>query len=469
MKNQRPNVQISRKLGVVSATAIVIANMIGTGILTTSGLMAEILPNAFWVIGCWFLGGLIALSGALCYSELATRMPEEGGEYVYLKRIYHPSLGFLTGWTSFFVGFSAPIAASALSFVEYLFAGLNIGDPASSYELIIIKKSIAVSVIFLFIAIHYLGLYLGALVQNILTFIKVVLIGGIAFIGYLVADGHGNLDYTLISPDIGMGIGIAMMLVMFSYSGWNASSYIAGELKNPSRTLPVSLILGTLIVMILYLSLNIFIFNSLTFSESQGTIAVVEAAAVKAFGDWMGDALGIIISIALLSSLSAFILIGPRVYFAMARDKMFFKFAAKVHPRYKVPGYSIIIQGGIAMAMVVIGSFEQLLIYIGFALNVFPWLAIIGLFFARRKKIGEETVVKVRGYPLVPLFYLFSSLLLMIIAYIHRPLESTAAILTIVSGIPIYFLWENHVRKKEKGDPTPKVFQDEDGMGRDVK
>jgi APA family basic amino acid/polyamine antiporter len=449
MQEQLKNGQVTRNLGITSATAIVVANMIGTGILTTSGIMAGYMPDAFWVIGCWVLGGFIALSGALCYSELATRMPEEGGEYIYLSRIYHPVLGFLTGWTSFLVGFSAPIAASALSFVEYLFAGLNIAtaDPAS--DLILIKKGIAIAVILIFISIHYVGLKLGAAVQNILTVIKVLIIGGLALVGILLGGRGEVFNSVPLAPEMGMGIGVAMMLVMFSYSGWNASSYIAGELKNPGKTLPVSLVLGTGLVILLYLSLNVFIFHALPFKEAQGTIAIVEAAAVSTFGPWMGDILGLIISIALLSSLSAFILIGPRVYYAMARDRLFFSFAARVHPRYKVPGHSILIQGGIAIILLIIGTFEQLLIYIGFALNVFPWLAILGLFFARKKGIGETSAVRLWGYPFVPLFYLLSSMFLMIFAYAHRPVESSAAIITILAGVPIYYFWEKYIIRKK--------------------
>ena len=448
MQEKVRNANITRNLGIVSATALVVANMIGTGILTTSGIMAQYLPDALWVIGCWLFGGLIALSGALCYSELATRMPEEGGEYIYLRKIYHPSLGFLTGWTSFFVGFSAPIAASALSFVEYLFAGLNISSGGMTDDLILLKKSIAIGIILIFISIHYVGLRLGAAVQNVLTMLKVLIIGGLAALGILYAANPGPSGAAAGPGDTGMGIGVAMMLVMFSYSGWNASSYIAGELKNPKKTLPVSLVSGTAVVVVLYLLLNIFIFRALPFKETQGTIAIVESAAVSTFGGWMGDILGLVISFTLLSSLSAFILIGPRVYYAMARDRMFFSFAAKIHPRYRVPGYSILIQGGIAIVMLILGSFEQLLIYIGFALNVFPWLAISGLFFARRRGLGNETAVNVWGYPFVPVFYLLSSLLLMIVAFTYRPLESGAAIITILIGVPIYFFWEKRIRKK---------------------
>lgn len=430
---------VKRQIGTVTATSIVVANMIGAGIFTTSGIMAANLPDAGWVILCWVFGGLIALSGALCYAELATRMPEEGGEYVYLKRLYHPSLGFLTGWTSFFVGFSAPIAASALGFSEYIFSGFRAQDLA---HLLWLKKSVAFLIILIFTLIHYGDLRLGSRVQNLLTALKIAIVLGLASAGFFLAAKNGaNLQLNLSGNFKGMALGTAMILVMFSYSGWNASAYIAGEIKNPRKTLPVSLLSGTLIVIFLYLAINFYIFQAAPFNLLRGKIAVVETASVLVFGGWMGSFFSILVGVALLSSLSAFIIIGPRVYFAMARDRLFFPFAAEVHPKFGVPGKAILIQGLIAGFMVLVGSFEQLLIYIGFALGIFPWLAIFGLFLSRKRKIGEASAVKVFAYPLVPLFYLLSSLLLMIVAFVNRPVESGIAILTVLCGIPIYFLW----------------------------
>ncbi len=435
--------KIARKIGWITATSIVIANMIGAGIFTTSGLMAGNLPNPAWVMLFWFFGGMIAISGAMCYAELATRMPEDGGEYLYLKRLYHPFLGFLSGWTSFFVGFSAPIAASALGFAEYIIpdeglvvSGEIIQDP------IWIKKGLALSVIVLFTAVHYLGHKLGSRVQNLLTAIKVLIVFGLASLGMILGTGDwSNLQFQSGEAYGGLAIGTAMMLVMFSYSGWNASSYIAGEMKNPRKSLPLSLLLGTGIVIAVYLLVNLFIFRSLPFREIQGTIAIFEKASTAAFGDWFGRVLGILSAIALLASLSAFIMIGPRIYYAMALDKLFFPFAARVHPKFGVPGRSILIQGSIALVLVLIGSFEQIVIYVEFALLIFPLFAVGGLFIARKNKIGEARAVYVPGYPVVPVFFLICSLLIMIVAYINRPVESTAAIVTVLIGIPVYYIW----------------------------
>jgi len=441
------NPKIARKIGWITATSIVIANMIGAGIFTTSGLMAGNLPNPTWVLLFWFIGGMIAITGAMCYAELATRMPEDGGEYLYLKRLYHPSLGFLSGWTSFFVGFSAPIAASALGFAEYIIpdkgftvSGVIIQDP------VWIKKVLALSVIVLFTVVHYMGHKWGSRVQNLLSAVKILIVFGLASLGMILGEGDwSNLQFQSGEAYGGLAIGTAMMLVMFSYSGWNASSYIAGEMKNPRKSLPLSLLLGTGIVIAVYLSVNLFIFRSLPFREIQGTIAIFEKASIAALGEWIGRMLGILSAVALLASLSAFIMIGPRIYFAMALDKLFFPFAARVHRRFGVPGRSILIQGSIALIFALIGSFEQIIIYVEFALLIFPFFAVAGLFVARKKKIGESIAVRVAGYPVVPAFFLLCSLLIMIIAYINRPLESTAAVITVLIGIPIYYIWAKNM------------------------
>jgi APA family basic amino acid/polyamine antiporter len=433
---------VKREVGIVSAAAIVVANIIGAGIFTTSGILAGLLPGPGWVLACWVFGGVIAICGALCYTELATRMPREGGEYVYLSRLYHPVFGFLTGWTSLVVGFSAAIAASAMGFSEYFFSGLSdtslrLGETG----LAIVKKSAAALIIAVFTLLHYHGIRAGTRVQNTLTAIKIVIVLGLAAAG--LAAGGDRLPVPVAGEDgpwRWTGAGTAMLLVMFAYSGWNASAYIAEELKNPRRTVPVSLVAGTAVVIVLYVAINLFIFRSLPYEETKGVIAIVEKASVSVFGGWMGRGMGLLVSVALLSSLSAYIIIGPRVYFAMARDGLFFRFASVVHPKYRVPGRSIVLQGVIAATMVLIGSFEQLLIYLGFALGIFPWLAVAGIFVARRRGVGDETAVKTPGYPVLPAFFLLSTLALMVVAFVNRPVESTAAILTVAAGIPGYYL-----------------------------
>ena len=409
--------------------------MIGAGIFTTSGLLAGYLPSSGWILAAWVVGGLIALSGALSYAELATRMPQEGGEYVYLRRLFHPSLGFLTGWTSFIVGFTVPIAGSALGFAEYMLNGLP-----QTVALVWMKKGLAVAVIVLFTVVHYRGVRIGGRIQNGLTAIKILLILGLAAAGLAVSRGGTiPIQFLPIQSGSGFALGTAMMLVMFSYSGWNASAYIAGEVKHPRRVLPLSLVGGTLLVMLLYVAMNLFVLKTVPYAMLRESITVVETAALRTFGPWMGRSLGFMIAVALLSSLSAFVLIGPRVYYAMARDRQFFPFAGRIHPRFGVPGFSILVQGALAAIAVTVGSFEQLLVYIGFALNLFPWLAVLGVFIARRRHIGDDTAVKTWGYPVLPLFYLLSSFILMGVAFFNRPIESSLALLTVAIGAAGYF------------------------------
>lgn len=451
IETQIQDAHLERKLGRFSTTVIVVANMIGTGIFTTSGLLAAQLPGPGWVLLCWLFGGMIAIAGALCYAELATRMPEAGGEYLYLKKLYHPALGFLAGWTSLIVGFSAPIAAAAMGFSEYIYAGLDAHlFHLGPGQLIVFNKGLAVTVIVIFTALHYLGLRLGSRVQNVLTVLKILIVAGLASLGMIFGNGSGPVLSLEGGEASGiMAIGTAMMFVMFAYSGWNASAYIAGEIRDPKRTIPVSLIGGTSIVIVLYLALNIFVFRMVPYSDLKGVIPVVEEASVRAFGAWMGGVVSLLVGVGLLSCLSAFIMIGPRVYYAMARDRLFFSFASKVHKRYMVPGKSILVQGAIAVLLVLIGSFEQLIIYIAFALNIFLWLAVAGVFLVRKSKLGEETAVKVWGYPFVPLFFLLTSLVLMIFNYVNRPLESSAAVVTVLFGIPFYFLWVRQGARKD--------------------
>jgi len=322
----------------------------------------------------------------------------------------------------------------------------------------LLAKGLAIAIILVFTWIHYMGVKIGSIFQNSLTILKVVIILGLALLGIWL--GRGNAPGILpleFEHTEEIAFGTAMMLVMFSYSGWNASAYIAGEIKNPRRNLPVSLVLGTTLVIVIYICLNLFIFYAMPYEEIRNNVTIVGSAAEKAFGTWTGNLLSMVISIALLSSLSAYIIVGPRVYYAMALDKLFFPFAAKIHPKHSVPGRAILVQGLIAVVMVIAGTLEQLLIYIEFAIGLFPILAVAGIFIARHREIGNDTAVKVWGYPFVPLFFILCSIGIMIVAFMNRPFESTVALATILFGIPLYFILNKiniSIRKKKSAGTT---------------
>ena len=443
---------LQRRLGLFPLTNIVIANMVGAGIFTTSGLLMKDLHHAGIMLGLWVVGGLIALCGALSYGELGAAIPHAGGEYAFLSRLFHPVLGFLAGWVSFFVGFSAPIAASAIGFTEYLtraFPGLlHLGIFAGASEAAIMKKIYAVLAIALFTFLHTRGLELGARVQNLLTGLKVLLIVVLVAAGFAV--GKGSLAHLTSSGVFDFDfagwktMGLALMWIMFAYSGWNASAYVGSEVKDPSRNLPRSLLLGTGAVIILYVALNLFYIYAVPPAGMEGVISIGGLAAGNLFGKSAEAILSVLISFALFSSLSAFIILGPRVYYSMARDGVFFKSLAKVNPRFGVPSRSIVLQGIIAAVMVLFGTFDQLLTYMGFSLGVFPILAVAGVFKLRR---SGRSVIKLPGYPVVPTIYILAGVTILVLSFLQRPVESSIAIATVLIGIPIYLAFKKKYRE----------------------
>lgn len=439
-------VNLERKLGLLPVTSIVIANMIGAGIFTTSGLLMQDLGNPIVMLMLWIVGGVIALCGALSYGELGASIPKAGGEYTFLSELYHPVYGFLSGWLSLIAGFSAPIAASAIGFSEYLFYAfpqfLNLFG-SSDLSILLIKRFLALTVILVFTVIHLRGLKFGASIQNGLTLLKIFILAALIILGF--AFGDGSWEHLLQGNKISFEvtnwktIGLSLMWIMFAYSGWNAATYIGSEIKDPKRNVPKSLLLGTGIVVVIYFLFNLFLLYAVDPITMSGVISVGGLAVEKAFGPSYNSWVSIIIAFALFSSLSAFIIIGPRVYYAMAKDNLFFKTFAKVNPNYKVPSNAIILQGVIASIMVFSGTFDQILTYMGFALGIFPILTVFSVFKLRRE---NRSVLKMPGFPFVTLFYLISGTLILLLAFLERPLESSLAIVTVLFGFLAYYWFD---------------------------
>lgn len=443
---------LQRKLGLFPATNIVIANMIGAGIFTTSGLLMTGLGNPVLMIILWGAGGIIALCGALSYGELGAAMPGAGGEYLFLSQIYHPILGFLSGWVSFIVGFSAPIAASAMGFSEYFCRAVP-GFPvwlssAGIMNDVWTKKIISVSVIMIFTLIHYRGIKTGARIQNILTVLKVLLIAILLVAGFSSGNGsflnfdggtHDNSGFSGMKT-----IGLSLMWIMFAYSGWNASTYLGAEISNPGKTLPRSLLYGTGIVALIYIALNVLYVYGIQPEEMKGVISVGGLAMGNLFGKSAEILFSLLIGFALFSSLSAFIIIGPRVYYSMAKDGLFFKSVAEIHPRFLVPSNSILLQGLIACILALSGSFEQVLTYMGFALGIFPVLTVMGVF---RLRVSNPSALKLPGFPVTQIVYMAAGIMILILSFLERPAESSIALATVAVGVPAYFIFKRASRK----------------------
>ena len=437
---------LPRKLGLFPATNIVVANMVGAGIFTTSGLLMSGLNDPVLMMILWAVGGVIAICGAMSYGELGAVIPGAGGEYLFLSKLYHPLLGFLSGWVSFMVGFSAPIAASALGFSEYFcrsVPGLPMAlDRSGIMHPVMTQKLIAVIIIIVFTFIHYRGIKQGARIQNVLTVLKITLIIVLLVAGF--SSGRGDMGNFSRGGSVAPGlagwktIGLSLMWIMFAYSGWNASTYLGAEIKNPSKILPRSLLYGTGIVILLYLGINFLFVYSIEPDKMKGVISVGGLAMGNLFGRSADIISSMLIAFALFSSLSAFIIIGPRVYYSMAKDGLFFKSVAKIHPKFQVPSNAILLQCVIAVVLVLSGTFEQVLTYMGFALGIFPLFTVFSIFRLRNQNPGA---VRLPGFPVTQIVYLLTGLLILVLSFLEKPVESSIAALTVAVGVPAYFIF----------------------------
>ncbi|HVJ92806.1 MAG TPA: amino acid permease [Labilithrix sp.] len=418
----------TRTIPLVHAVGLVVANMIGTGAFTTTGLLAAELGNPLWLLGAWLVGGIVALCGADVYAELGATMPRAGGEYVYLSRAFHPCIGFLSGWISLIVGFSAPIAASAIAFASYLTAVVPFVAPMTA----------AVALVIVVTALHMASVRWGTRVQTFFAGAKVALVLLFVIAGIIV--GRGSFEHFTIGggPPEPSRLAVALIYVSFAYSGWNAAAYIAGEMKSPASDLPRALVGGTVIVVSLYLALNVVFLYALTPQAMAGEVEIADLAARSLFGPTAGSVLSLLIALALVSSVSAMIMAGPRVYVAMAEDGLFFRPLAR-RAGSGAPWASVALQGSIAAVLVVTATFEQLLVYIGFTLSVFAALTVLAAFVLRRREPDTARPYRARGWPLSPILFLSLSLWMSTYAIITRPTESLAGLITVALGMVLYW------------------------------
>lgn len=428
MTPARPVAADVRPLGASAATALVIANMIGTGIFTTTGFLAGRLGSPLMVLAVWVAGAVLALCGAAVYAELGAMMPRAGGEYVYLSRAFHPAVGFVAGFVSLVVGFAAPIAATAYAFGAYLHAAI----PA------VPLLAAAVGVIVALTVLHMADVALGGRVQTALSAYKVLVI--VAFIGaaLLVGDGEpARLTVTAAAPSAA-DLAVCLVLVSFAYSGWNAAAYVAGELRDPGRTLPRSLLGGTGAVAALYLLLNVvFFYGAGTAALAASPEDVADVAARGLFGAEGGRGFSLAIALALVSSVSAMVLTGPRVAQAMAEDGLLVAALARRNRR-QVPWVAVLAQGALAVAIATSATFEDLLTYIGFTLSVFAALTVVGALVLRRREPAAPRPFRALGWPLTPLLFLALSVWMVVSSILEKPVVAAWGAGTLVVGLLLY-------------------------------
>jgi APA family basic amino acid/polyamine antiporter len=422
----------------LTALALAAADMIGTGVFTSLGFQVQDIRSGFSLLLLWVVGGIVALCGALSYAELAAAFPRSGGEYNFLSRSFHASAGFMAGWISATVGFAAPVALAAMAFGKY-FAGAVPGAPA-------LELGIGMTV--LVTVVHLNGIRHGSWLQNISTFIKLGLIIVLILAGFSWGSPQ-NISFTPSVADVGYVTGtpfaLSLVWVLYAYSGWNAATYIAGEVKDPHRSLPRSIVLALLIVMALYVALNAVFLYTTPIAELAGQIDVGLIAGRHIFGDAGGRLVAALICIGLVSSVSAMMWIGPRVTMVMGEDVPLLRFFSRTSAN-GVPVPAMLFQLAAATALMATRSFEAVLDFIQFSLTFCSFLTVLGVIVLRYRHPDLPRPYKAWGYPLTPLIFLAVTLFVLTHLVIERPLQSFLSFCTLLAGLLLYLISVKHTR-----------------------
>lgn len=423
------NEKDERTLNGFTATLIVVATMIGTGVFTTTGFMVKDLGSPTAILISWIIGGILALCGALSFAELAVLMPRNGGEYNILSKIYSPSIGFVAGWISLIAGFGASIASSSLAFGAYLYPIIAINPKISAFFVIIINA-----------LIQAYKTETGAKFQNVFTALKVILIatfiiGGLLFGEHIQLTSSLSTTQVILSP----AFATSLIFVSFAYSGWESSAYIAGEIKNPGKLIPLSLVAGTLIVTLLYFGLNLTYLLTVPQAELSGVVEIGKVAAGYIFGERGALIMSLVIAFGLVSAIGSMTMTGPRVYQTMGEDYPKLSFLKKKN-KGNSPVNAIILQTVIALIMVFSVDIDKLLQYIGFTLSLSASMSVLGVIIMRFREPNTERLYKTWGYPLTPILFIILSLWMITYSIIDSPYVFVSGMITILSGLGIYKL-----------------------------
>ncbi len=417
---------MKKKMGFQTAVSLVIANMVGTGVFTSLGFQVVDLHSVFTLVMLWLIGGVIALCGALTYGEIGSAFPRSGGEYEYLSRLYHPILGFMSGWVSATIGFAAPVALAAMAMGTYtqrVFPSVN-------------PTMLALSVVLFITLIHAFNVHTGSKFQRVFTFIKLVVIIVFILFGFIDLPTH---DISLLPSESAFkeifspAFAVSLIFVSYAYSGWNAATYISGEIENAPTNVPKALFAGTLIVTGIYVILNYVFLRSVPMNELAGKVEIGFISAFHIFGPHFGNTMGVVISLLLVSSISAMIMAGPRVVSCMGEDLRMLSFLA-IRNKNGAPYLSIFLQSAISVGLIVTAKFETVLTFVGFSLNLFTFLTVFGVFILRYRNEKTGSVYKTWGYPITPIIFLALNAWILYFVFIDKPMESLFGIVNVLIG-----------------------------------
>ncbi|WP_231749484.1 APC family permease [Tautonia plasticadhaerens] len=450
--------ELPASFGLATSTFVVVASMVGTGVLTTSGFTVFFVGSNAWMLALWVVGAVIAACGALTLAELAAAIPRSGGDYVFLYEAYGPLAAFLSGWVSFLIGFGAPIAASAFAAGEYLLRPFDLDGPTG----LLARRGLATALILLFGHIHGRSRSGSVNVQGVSTVLKFGLLAALAVAG--LAAGWGRWENLADAPPVDsidrpllLAALSSLVYVYYAYTGWNGAAYLAGEVADPRRTMPRAIFVGTGLVVVLYLAMNTFYALALTPGDLRGVVAraeeagdpdplnaltpIAEIASARLFGARVASGLSIVIGLTLLASLSAFILTGPRVAYAMAGAGQFPAIAGRLSGPSRTPTAATAMQIAWSLVLLWTGSFEGIVVYAGVGLALFSMLTISAVYALRIRRPDLPRPFRTPGYPVVPAVYLASTLALTVATCLERRGAALASLASIALGVPFYYGW----------------------------
>jgi APA family basic amino acid/polyamine antiporter len=437
--------------GLATATFVVVASMVGVGVLTTSGFTVFFVGSNQLMLVLWALGGVFALCGALTQAELTAMLPRSGGDYVFLHEAYGPLAAFLSGWVSFLIGFAGPIAAIGNAAATYLIAPFGLGGTTAELT----QRGLASLAIVLLAVAHSSGRKWTIQVQGWTTAIKLIVLGLFVVAGFAVGWSHrANLcDRIPVDRDVARSMLFSMVYIFYAYTGWNAASYLAGEIRDPQRRLPRAILLGTGVVVALYLGLNAVFAFALSASDIRALVKdpndldpikpVAQLAALRLFAPGVAGPFSFVVGLILVSSLSAYILTGPRVICAMAHAGQFPAIAGRLSARQQTPTAATVLQAAWALVLLWTGSFESIVLYASVGLALFSMLTISAVYVLRWRHPDWPRPFRTPGYPVVPAVFLVATAALTAAAFYQRPRESGLSLASILLGVPFFYAWKS--------------------------
>ena len=438
-----PEQELRRGFGLSTATFVVIASMVGTGILVSPGYMMASLGNYPAIFGLWVIGGILAVCGALCVAELAAALPRAGGEYVYLREAYGPMPAFVSGWTSFLLGFSAPLAVTSYVAAVYLLTPFGvIGEQSEANRLVQVTAALIIVAITL---PNLLGHRQSAWTQSLTTILKLGLFAALVVAAFF--SGKGQFAHVAEGRpirDVELGTAATQLFyVMYAYSGWNAASYLAGEVKDPARTLPRSLLLGSGLVIVLYLALNLVFAYAVPLADVAFANAerIPQLAVENLFGARACNAFSVAVGLTFLATVSAFVVTGPRIYYAMARDGLFPSIAGRISRRGRVPVYAMLAQSLCAIVILFVTDFQNLYKYASVGLSLFALLFISAVYVLRWRRPDLARPFHLPGYPVVPGVFMVVTAFMAVFAFMQWRGPSVYSLGSILAGVPVYYAW----------------------------